>query len=325
MDPNAVIESYVDEVVRRLPARQSKDVGLELRDLLTEELANRSAEAGRPADEAMALGLLKSFGAPGEVADRYLPAGPTIIRGQDARMFAIVAFSGVGAQWALTLLQAVVLPTEGDVWIRLAHWWPSMGLGAFWWPGIMVTGAIVAAYVRDRWPRSEPGPRDAHAGRAHLRWTPAARLDPDRVNRPLWAVALFFLAIGMLLVAATPVLVEALPDPPRAAFTLDEGFVRVRGPFILLLWALQLSLYLVVLFQGRWRAFSRRADLALKTGGVGVVAWIIFGGPMLAMPEVDAFAKVILAATTVVFVIEVVVKLRREQMRVGRADRPATK
>ncbi|MES1197221.1 MAG: hypothetical protein ABUL55_01225, partial [Pseudomonadota bacterium] len=59
MDPKAVIESYVDEVVRRLPAADRNDVGFELRDLLAEELANKADEAGRPADEAMTLALLR--------------------------------------------------------------------------------------------------------------------------------------------------------------------------------------------------------------------------------------------------------------------------
>ena len=43
MDPQALIESYVDDVVRRLPRRQRSDVGLELRSLLGEELAARAA------------------------------------------------------------------------------------------------------------------------------------------------------------------------------------------------------------------------------------------------------------------------------------------
>ena len=55
MNPSDVIESYVVDVLRRLPHRQRRDVGLELRSLLGEELEAKAREAGRPADEAMAL------------------------------------------------------------------------------------------------------------------------------------------------------------------------------------------------------------------------------------------------------------------------------
>ena len=41
MDPNAVIDSYVDDVVRRLPFRQRRDVGFELRSLLGEERSSK--------------------------------------------------------------------------------------------------------------------------------------------------------------------------------------------------------------------------------------------------------------------------------------------
>ena len=84
MDPEAIIESYVGDIVRRLPRRQRNDVGFELRSLLHEELAGRAADLGRPADEAMAMDLLTAFGRPQDVADRYRPAGFTVIRPADA-------------------------------------------------------------------------------------------------------------------------------------------------------------------------------------------------------------------------------------------------
>jgi hypothetical protein len=318
MDPKAVIESYVDEVARRLPARTRRDVGLELRDLLNEELANASDAEGRAPDEKMALDLLNRFGSPDDVADRYRPSGPTIIRGQDARMFVIVAFSGVALQWALTLMIAVFLPQEGDIWLRLARWWPTMGLGAFWWPGIMITAAIVGAYVREQFPRSdEPGAADSLRAIAQHQWVPRPHLDPDRINRPLWAVTMGFFAIGLVMLAATPALIAELPDPPRSAFALDEEFVRVRGPWLLALWAAQYVVFMWVLVEGRWRRPTRLGDVALKALSVALVAWIAAAGPMLATPQVDQFAKLFLLFAALIITGEVIMKLRRERMRVG--------
>ncbi len=314
MDPKDVIESYVDEVVRRLPPHMRKDVGLELRDLLNEELSDKAEAAGRPADETMALALLNKFGAPDAAAARYRPGGLTIIRGQDARIFSIVAFSGVALQWGVTLLQSVVLPSEGDVWLRLAHWWPTMGLGAFWWPGLMITAAIVAAYVRDRWPT--PGP-DALTESSP--WSPRASMDPDRINRPLWAVVLGLFAVGMVMTAATPALLLNMPEPAREAFALDHGFLYQRAPWLLVLWAAQFAVFVWVLIDGRWKRLTRQLDLALKAAGGALIVWFIAAGPILQNPQVDGFAKLILAVITVIVAIELAVKVRRESMRVGSA------
>src|SRR5471030_1363485 len=103
MDSHAIIESYVDDVVRRLPRRQRTDVAFELRSLLTEDLGGHAADAGRPADAEMTMELLKAFGRPTDVADRYRPAGFTVIRPADAPRFTWLALGGVALQWAISL------------------------------------------------------------------------------------------------------------------------------------------------------------------------------------------------------------------------------
>ena len=45
--PEALIEAYVVDVMRRLPRKQRNDVGFELRALLTESLRGRAADTGR--------------------------------------------------------------------------------------------------------------------------------------------------------------------------------------------------------------------------------------------------------------------------------------
>ena len=68
--PEMLIDAYVEGVARRLPTRLRNDVGFELRALLLEDLRERAADAGRPADEPMALDLLRAFGKPEDVASR---------------------------------------------------------------------------------------------------------------------------------------------------------------------------------------------------------------------------------------------------------------
>jgi len=71
MTATQLIESYVDDVVRRVDRKRRNDVGVELRALLGDELAGQAESAGRPADMDMAMELLRRFGRPADVAVRY--------------------------------------------------------------------------------------------------------------------------------------------------------------------------------------------------------------------------------------------------------------
>ena len=86
MHANEVIEIYVDDAVRLLPKRHREDVAAELRALLRDELIARAAQSGRPADEALALSLVRAYGRPTEVAARYQPP-LTLIEPADTRSF----------------------------------------------------------------------------------------------------------------------------------------------------------------------------------------------------------------------------------------------
>ncbi len=104
MDANTLIESYVDDVARRLPRKIRNEVGLELRALLTDELASVAAQIGRPPDSELALQVLAKFGRPEDVAARYGgERGFTLIEPAHAPAFVSIAALGVAVQWAFTL------------------------------------------------------------------------------------------------------------------------------------------------------------------------------------------------------------------------------
>ena len=75
MDTQTIIEDYVNKVAAKLPRKLRNDVGLELRTLLTEQLASAGRDAARVPDSEMAMDVLRRFGPPGEVAARYSPRG----------------------------------------------------------------------------------------------------------------------------------------------------------------------------------------------------------------------------------------------------------
>ncbi|MFC9558085.1 hypothetical protein [Agromyces sp. NPDC056965] len=334
MDPNVIIESYVSDVVGRLPRRQRADVGFELRSLLREELAGRTEDAGRPADEAMALALLGAFGRPQDVADRYRPAGFTIIRPADAPRFAWIALGGVALQWAITLPAAYLDPTiaawaasagvAGAWWAPLPAWWLTWGLGAFWWPGFLITFTIIAAAIRHK-----RGEADSPAGpSAPMEWAAesapagasAARrirpqvLDRDRVNRPGLVLALAFWMLGATVLIALPWLPQlapGLPQPLLDAFAFDPEFLQWRAPWVLVLWAVGFGVVFAELVAGRSTRTTRLISVVSDAAWLVLLTWCLAAGPIFTAPATDGVVRLCLVGIMVIVAIDLVVTLRR--------------
>lgn len=306
MTPDALIETYVADVVRRLPRRQRADVAFELRSLLHDELAGRAADEDRPADDAMALALLTEFGAPADVADRYRPAGFTIIRPADAPRFARIAFIGVGVQWVLSLIAVYSTPlpagSPGSDWLsRLGTWWLSWGIGSFWWPGFLICLTIIAAWV---------GSRRAAAPRP----TPVAVIDRDRVNRPLTILYAGLAMVGIALLIAVARLAEwapGLPQPVLDALALDPEFLATRAPWVLLLWAATGALALATLIAGRWTRTTRLAAVGLDLAWVALLLWWCLAGPIFVSEAADTTARGLLFLLIVFPIVDAVLTLRR--------------
>ena len=74
-----LIDRYVHEVGEHLPYRLRADVEAELRSLLMDALEERAGAAGRPPDAELAAVVLREFGAPRDVAQRYSPEAQYLI------------------------------------------------------------------------------------------------------------------------------------------------------------------------------------------------------------------------------------------------------
>jgi hypothetical protein len=262
-------------------------VGFELRSLLSEELAARAAHGGPP-DEAMTLALLRGFGRPEDVADRYQEGGLTIIKPSEASRFIWLALGGVGLQWAVSLpaemlgdkVRGGAPGSIGDMAYHLERWWLGPGLGALWWPGFLIVVVIMVAWMRQRWPESEA-------------WAPPRVFDPDRVNRPLTAVGLAAWAAYMVFLALAPALTSRLPGPLAMAFAFDDGFLHSRAFWLLPVWLCDYAVHVAVFLQGRWkkrlRMASRVAGLALSA----LLAWFA-SGPIFQAKAADDITRLIL-------------------------------
>ncbi len=296
MNPNDVIDAYVTDVVRRLPASEGNEIGLELRGLLAEMLADRADSEGRAADDAMVLALLRGFGTPAEVAARYRPPGPTLLAPEQTRGFALLALIGLLLQWALTL------PHVFDGSLSLAGWWLGPGLGAFWWPGFMIMFTLLAAWLRQH-------------GWFKPRWRPRS-VDPERVNRGALAFGLVWFAIGAGVVTALPWLVPHLPGALPRVLALDPDFLRVRAWPVLPLWAGSFALLAMVLVQGRWSPLARKLEIVSSAAFVVLLLWWITAGRMFLSTPTDQAARGVLALIVVFTVVNLAVHLYRRRTRI---------
>ena len=152
MHATEAIEAYINDTVRLLPRRMRADVATELRSLLNEELRASAEQSGRPADESLALSLVRDFGSPNEVAARYQPPW-SIIDPADSTSFLRAAIIGTVA---LILLSALIRnePSQADL-LRAA---------IFAWLGLLGSCFAAKNWIRTRFPkRAIWQPRDGRS------------------------------------------------------------------------------------------------------------------------------------------------------------------
>lgn len=295
MNPNDVIESYVADVMRRVPGKERNDIGLELRDLLGEMLAGRAATAGHAADDAMVLAMLRDFGTPADVAARYSPPGIVIIPAEQSRQFALLSLVGIALQWALTLPQVF----QGQ---SIAAWWFSWGLGSLWWPGFLAMMALAAAGVR-------------RAGLPAPAWRPRS-VDSERINRSAAASGLVCMVIGMAIVLCLPWIARLMPDPLPRIFAFDADFLHGRAWPVVLLWLDNCLVRVTALYKGRWTPRLRRIDLATSVAWIAVMVWWLAAGDIFQAPATDQGAKSGIGLVILVVVADLAWKLYRQRTRI---------
>lgn len=268
MNTQVLIDAYVADVLRHLPRGERNEVGVELRGLLGDMLAERGEHAG----QAELVAALQAFGSPEEVAARYHPPGLVIIPAAQTRSFTRWALVGLVLQWALTLPRVV----QGEQ--PLVAWWFSWGLGALWWPGFLVMASLVAAWLR--------GGRAAQG-----RWRPRVGGELARADRTTLGFAIAGVVIGAAFMTALPWLVGQLPAHLAARFAFAPGFLAGRAWPALLLWLAQLALLGWVFAQRRWTPRARGIDLAISLAWLVLLGSWLLAGPMFAVAPVDEGAR----------------------------------
>ncbi len=283
MNANDVLESYITDVSVRLPRKQRADVAFELRALLTEELQAKAAAAGKAADAAMAIELLRAFGGPEAVAARYRPS-LTIIDPSDGHRFLRATVVGLALIWSAGLLMHLWQPLQSgrDVPQALGQWWGRTVIPSLWWPGVLAVGFGIAAWARRRWPDAS-------------KWKPRGR---GQIQGGRAAVALGVVGILCgLFVLMEPCWVLEVVGGGRAApaayeaLTYTDGFRQRQAPWLFVLLLLNVPMLIAVIVSGRWTKGLRRMDVGLSLSTCAVMAWTVLDGPILRAEASDRTAR----------------------------------
>jgi hypothetical protein len=305
-----IIEAYVLDIIRRLPGRMRHDVGFELRALLTESLRDRAAAAGRLPDEAMALEIVREFGMPETVAERYHPSGAPIIPAQQTRWFVWATIIGLVLQWAtsLPLVLSGQLLHDNPGAVRFTAWWLSYGLGAFWWPGFLVSMMMIAAWVRRIWPTKAAD------------WKPASSVDPDRINRTAYLIGLGLALCGIAAWVLVVWAVTTFDTPATHALAFAPDFLATRAPVVLLFWAAGVALMVVLVLEGRWRRLTRRIDTGSKLAACALMLWLVLGGRIFFSDAADGTTKNLLLVLVLLIAGQLAFRAWRARPRIRTPD-----
>ncbi len=183
----------------------------------------------------------------------------------------------------------------------------TYGLGAFWWPGFLVVCVGAAAWVRRRFPDVDD-------------WKPAA-IDPDRINRTAWVLAIAAAALGTIWLTAPARFVEQLTGGRLArefyqVLVYDDTFRQWRLPLLLALLAAQLVLFSALVARGRWQRATRRADIALSAAITGLLVFSLTAGRIFQSDVSNQIVKAVVLLVAVIAIRDIAMKVRREMARV---------
>ena len=147
MDAKSLIDSYVDDVARRLPRKIRNEVGLKLRALLTDELT--SARPPQAGDRGC------RNGAPS--ACQFWPAGArrgSLRRTARVQHHRAGACAGLREDRRARRRRAVGVQLAGvfDGSSTFSEWWLESGFAAFWWVGVLVVWFAIGAWIQRRAP-----------------------------------------------------------------------------------------------------------------------------------------------------------------------------
>jgi len=273
-----LIDRYVREVGKHLPARSRDDIQKELKSTLEDMIEDRVEQSGDTRDEAMEIELLKEYGSPEKVAETYYPRqfliGPRLfptfilvlkIVGSVLSVIAIVGITVAlgkvgfaGREFAQTLMQNIA--EYADIAIQ-----------AF---GIVV---LVFTILDRTLPDSELKHLNPNG-----EWDPSKLPDEEEPN----AVKRGDLIAGVIFGFAGLVMLNFYPEIFGMPINFDENenwyFIPLLSdaffrflPWINIVGLGQIGLSLYLIRQNTWSNISRVAKILIESAGLALIILLL--------------------------------------------------
>jgi hypothetical protein len=277
-----LILRYVREVGRSLPRAMRDDVEAELRTLLDEALDERARAAGRPPDEELAAGVLRAFGPPDKVAQRYEPEpryliGPRLFPAFLATVKVMLVFvAGFLLFWYFVGFAASERVAE-----RLPDFLQAQNLGRLFGNFVRIAlvnlGLVVAVFAA-----IEYYLRQRRAEEEKQEWNPLDLPkveDPDRISPGGLVVKIYIIVALFAVLNFFPEYFGVLIITGDQVRAIPYHVFGLKLPLLFLnvWWALALALNVWLLREGRWTRESRWAEFGLGLFGALILFLILAG------------------------------------------------
>jgi hypothetical protein len=284
-----LIDTYVSEVGRQLPAKNRTDIEAEIRSALQDMLDERAKQTGKPVDDEMTLEVLQAYGSPEKVAASYLPEryiiGPRLYPAFIKVVQIVLPIIGVlallGLGFSLAHLEGTVTSIFDLIGNAVGEFIGSMvsALGS-----ILLVFAILERFVPNL--KMAESKWDAHS---LLKVTP-----PDKVKMAELIVEIFFTGLAIVIFNFFPQLVNIgyysngswwvgfISTQTGEAWKttlLSDAFFRYL-PALNIIWALTIVLDSLLLERGRWETWSRWFQIGVKALMISLAA-VMLAGPSL--------------------------------------------
>lgn len=283
-----LINRYVAEVGKHLLlVKGRKDIEKELRSTLEDMLEERAQKAGKPADEAMQMELLKEYGAPGKVAETYNP-NPYLI-GPRIFPFFMFVLKVVLAAVALGLSIATGIQIASQAPMSAGELLLAAGKGILnivsAWIAAFGNIALVFALIERYAPAAEfKMDEDQEWHPASLKKEP----EPDdvRIWEPILAIVFTFIALSIFNFNPQLIGIYYLDGNEwRALPLLSEAFFRWL-PLLNIVWVAEIILNGMLLRSGKWTTATRLFSVGMKLVQIFIIVMLLMGPSILAFtPE----------------------------------------
>lgn len=297
----SLIKRYVHAVGRRLPERSRRDIEKELESLIMDALDAR-ALPGEPYAEDDVVAVLREFGPPHEVADRYAPAPQHLIGPRLFPLYRLILSIVVGAIFlALTIAMSIQILRSGSGDFNVGSHLAGLFGGIL--SGIMsAVGSVTIIFAILERVLSEAELKEADISFLGKEpWDPT-KLPAVSALRDWGGVAKNAVSLAFTVLAM--ILLNLFSQKGGIYFSFDSvwQFVPVITPEALnmyvpmwnVVWVLTIVHYLILLVRREWRMGSRYLDISVALANVGVLLVMAAGVSIIdaqaMLPHVDQLA-----------------------------------